>query len=496
MNIEQIAAVIGITATLVGGIDLLIRWYFDGQRKVLKQRIKQLEQSVEELQAKVRPDDWISPEAARQIGELKVCLVEESARADAAETNAKHVDEAATAKIRHMSLLKESVEAELHNTLTELGVERDRNSKARVELATAAADLDTAKARLGTYERREKTQGNLIKNTLELEGKIWTQDVLAAAPEFLDIEERKTPIISVLNLKGGVGKTTVAAYLAWAMARKGYRLLLIDLDLQGSLSSLFMSQSALAAREDAGQLLRHFLAGVAGNPRLKAWDFAAKVERPGITADLLGTTDSLAYQEMNLTFQWLLRVGHTGGQWTGKKDVRMLLRKAIHRSGLRKHYDMVLIDCPPVMNLCCVNALAASDGVVIPVTPSRKAVERVPPLLDRIKEIHEQVNHRLNVIGLIANRTQWKESLTPTESDLWKALPQKCLDVYGKPVHRFEAFLPQLTLIRNAEDDFPPRDDEDILVRVDKLAVELEGRLPHFCRPDDTTRSSKKGAQA
>ena len=41
-----------------------------------------------------------------------------------------------------------------------------------------------------------------------------------------------------------------------------------------------------------------------------------------------GTTDNLAYQEMNLTFQWLLKVGHTAGQWTGKRDARMLLRKA------------------------------------------------------------------------------------------------------------------------------------------------------------------------
>ncbi|MFO0966095.1 MAG: AAA family ATPase [Gemmataceae bacterium] len=66
---------------------------------------------------------------------------------------------------------------------------------------------------------------------------------------------------------------------------------------------------------------------------------------------IVPTSDKLAYAEMNLTMSWLLKLG--------KKDTRFLLRRALHQKRITNRYDLVLMDCPPLINTCCVNALAA-----------------------------------------------------------------------------------------------------------------------------------------
>src|SRR5262245_64704338 len=98
-----------------------------------------------------------------------------------------------------------------------------------------------------------------MKKAMELEGKVWERNILQGTPRFRPLSERHAAVISVLNLKGGVGKTTVTAHLGAALSAKGYKVLLMDLDLQGSLSSLFMSESALVQRSKDKLLLQHFL---------------------------------------------------------------------------------------------------------------------------------------------------------------------------------------------------------------------------------------------
>jgi cellulose biosynthesis protein BcsQ/prefoldin subunit 5 len=482
MNIEQAAALLGVAIPVIAGLDFLIRWYFDSHRKALKERgkhleqrngdletrISELQQDIEVLQKKIQPPDWISPHAARVIGDLQRAHEEEQARANQAVTESGH------GKKRCEEL--DAVVANTSMRLAEVSEERDR----------LQGDVEE-------YEKEMQARGRIVNRTLALEGRIWTGKVLHGAPTFISLPERRTPVVSVLNLKGGVGKTTLTAYLAWAMVRKGYRVLLIDLDLQGSLSSLFLSAGELAKRSEDGLVLRDFLAAAAAKEAdAKLQNYTVPVARLEGKADLLATTDKLAYEELNLTFQWLFRIGLTQGQWSGKEDVRLFLRRAIHRRGLKKRYDLVLLDCPPMVNLCCVNALAASDYVMIPVTPSRKSLERVPPLLQRLKEIQAEVNPELGVMGVAANRTQQQPCLTPGELELWNELPQHCLDAFGSAIHRFEAFLPQRVLIRNAEDDFPPKDDTDIIARVDWLANEVESRLPAFCRPAETDSPSEE----
>src|SRR4029077_2068509 len=112
---------------------------------------------------------------------------------------------------------------------------------------------------------------------------------------------------------------------------------------------------------------------------------------------LVGTVDTLVYAETNLTLRWLLREGN--------RDPRFILRRELHLKRISNAFDIVLLDCPPIINVCCVNALAASDSVLIPVMPSRTTPDRVPVLLSRMLEFRARINNELKVLGMVANRT-------------------------------------------------------------------------------------------
>src|SRR5439155_52308 len=116
------------------------------------------------------------------------------------------------------------------------------------------------------------------------------------------LHERHGAILSVVNLKGGVGKTTVTAHLAMALSWRGYRVLMVDLDLQGSLSSLFVNETVLDQRQQEGKLLQHFLTTVATRRKANLLDYCAPVLDG--SAAIVPTTDSLGYAESSLTMQW------------------------------------------------------------------------------------------------------------------------------------------------------------------------------------------------
>jgi cellulose biosynthesis protein BcsQ len=354
-----------------------------------------------------------------------------------------------------------------------------------------AAAHTAAQEQLREFERDATARGNRVRKALELEGAIWTQPVMAGTCRFRPLADRRMSIVSVLNLKGGVGKTTLTAYLAWASARRGYRILLVDLDLQGSLSSFFVPNLALKRMDGEGRLLRHYLAAATKDRATKLADFAVPVPILNDRSRLVATTDNLAYAELGLTFQWLLRVGRPSHQWNGRRDVRMTLRRALHAKGLTNRFDLVLLDCPPLINLCCANALAASDFVLVPVTPNTKAIERVTPLLHRVLEIRQEgVNPNLNVLGVVTNRTQEKD-LTPKEQDLLRDLPQKCYDILKQDVYQFDTHVPQRAYIRDHEDAFEPPTDASVMTVFEALAEEFVKRLPDGCRKPQPARSRR-----
>lgn len=352
--------------------------------------------------------------------------------------------------------------------LAELAAARDRQCETAQALSK---QLEAVQDCLDQRDRADRSRMNLLKRAMRLEGKVWERKVLQNAPRFRPLAARHSAIISVLNLKGGVGKTTVTAHLGAALAAKGYNVLLMDLDLQGSLSSLFLGESALVERSRDKLLLQHYLLKAAERRKANLLECCVPILN-GKSA-LVPNADSMAYAELNLTMQWLLRLG--------KRDTRFLLRKALQQKRVTNRYDIVLLDCPPLFNTCCVNALAASDYILIPVLPSRKAAERVPLLLERLQSLHQVINPHLQVLGVLLNRTHGS-TLTAWEQDLWAEMLEHSKDRWRLPVHAFETSIRQTTEVREGEAGFSvPAPGSELHALFSRLVAEVEARLPGDC---------------
>jgi cellulose biosynthesis protein BcsQ len=156
-------------------------------------------------------------------------------------------------------------------------------------------------------------------------------------------------------------------------------------------------------------------------------------------------------------------------------------------------FDVVLLDCPPLFNTCGVNALAASDYIIVPVVPSKKAAERVPLLLERLQSLHQIINPQLQLLGVVLNRTHGS-SLTAWEQDLWTDMLENAKDHWRLPVHAFETSIRQTTEVREGETEFsPPAPGSELHSLFSRLVAEIgsardlspDGRL---CRPKCDTR--------
>jgi cellulose biosynthesis protein BcsQ len=245
--------------------------------------------------------------------------------------------------------------------------------------------------------------------------------------------------------------------------------------LQGSLTSLFLPEATQENLYRDNRLLGDFYSAYQDGPSPNLLSFAQPILE-NQCSNLVPTTDQLTYAEMNLTIRWLLRE-------EGVRDPRFMLRRELQRKRLTGQFDIVLLDCPPFINISCVNALAACDYVLIPIMPSKPATDRVPILLERLKEFRENINSSLNVLGIVANRTHRRE-LTLDEQNRLSALKGQCKDFWGSDIHLFETTIRQNVDLRNAEDDHRPLKREDAMYRVfQQLAEEVQLKLPTYCRP-------------
>lgn len=344
----------------------------------------------------------------------------------------------------------------------------------QTKLAQLSEEIERFQSELEARDRAITRQKNLVNKMMKIEGQLWEKKALNGTPKFRSLQDRCMPIISVLNLKGGVGKTTITAHLAAALAAKGYRVLTVDLDLQGSLSGMFIAASMIKQKYEDKQLLQHFLNNATHKRKTNLLEYVHEPIFEGQKCGIVATSDKLAYAEMNLTMSWLLRLA--------KKDTRFLLRRALHQKRISKSYDLVLMDCPPLINTCCVNALAASDYVLIPTMASKKSTERVPFLLETIKRFHAHVNPSLQVAGIILNRTH-RSQLTSQEADIWEQVLIQAKDRMGSPVYGFKATIRQNPEVRQLESESTWLEPgTELFNTFRKLADELEERLPSECR--------------
>jgi chromosome partitioning protein len=179
-------------------------------------------------------------------------------------------------------------------------------------------------------------------------------------------------VISIVNQKGGVGKTTTAVNLAASLALSGEKILLIDIDPQGNTTS-----GLGIARDETAKTLYGVIAGEFGLSDAIVPTSIEHLYLVPSSVDLLGAEIELMEKE-----------GREG-----------ILARSLET--LKNDYRYIFIDCPPSLGLLTLNALVASDSVLVPVQCEYYALEGLSMLIRTIRRIQGSFNQNLDIKGIV-----------------------------------------------------------------------------------------------
>ena len=179
-------------------------------------------------------------------------------------------------------------------------------------------------------------------------------------------------IIAIANQKGGVGKTTTSINLSSCLAEKGKKVLAIDLDPQGNMTS------GLGVEKESVENTVYEL--ILGECTIK--ESISKTVVDNLT--IIPSNVNLAGAEIELL---------------GINDKEYILRTAVDY--IRDDYDFIIIDCPPSLNMLTVNAMTTADTVLVPIQCEYYALEGLSQLIHTINLVQERLNPKLQIEGVV-----------------------------------------------------------------------------------------------
>ena len=198
-------------------------------------------------------------------------------------------------------------------------------------------------------------------------------------------------IISFANHKGGVGKTTTTASMGSILASKGYKVLLVDLDAQANLTSSLLKKEVTTTIYD----------GLKSQSSTSLYIYKV---REDIRLDMIPADLNLAQADLELA---------------GKMARERILSELLEN--YKSEYDYILIDCPPSLGLLTLNALTASDYVIIPLVAEVLPFNGLKMIFDFINQIKKFLNPKVNIFGIAITRwegTKLSNTLYRDENEL------------------------------------------------------------------------------
>lgn len=188
-------------------------------------------------------------------------------------------------------------------------------------------------------------------------------------------------IISVINQKGGVGKTTISFNLAKGLANKNFKVLIIDNDPQGNLTCSLL--------EDPTKMKADVIHFYQNNPDL-------------VTPEKID--DNLDFIGANI---------HLSKISDSRLDEAYLLQEGLEP--LTEKYDYIIIDCNPSLGSLNMAALIPTDYVLIPIKPAPFAIIGLHDLFDTINRIKKRINKKLKILGIILNDVNGRKTVIEEE---------------------------------------------------------------------------------
>jgi chromosome partitioning protein len=218
-------------------------------------------------------------------------------------------------------------------------------------------------------------------------------------------------VISVANQKGGVGKTTTCVNLGIGLARAGKKVLLVEADAQGSMAvSLGIEEP-----DELDVTLVNIMEKIINDEDVEPGEGILHHEE-GI--DFIPANIELAGLETSL--------------------VNVMSRETILRQyldGVKSEYDFVIIDCMPSLGMITINALVASDRVLIPVEAAYLPVKGLQQLIRTIGRVRRKLNPTLDIMGILLTKVDRRTNFA-------RDISAQIREVYGNKVHIFENCIP------------------------------------------------------
>jgi len=409
---------------------------------------EELPRQIEQVRAEARHEmDRVREEAARQIDLLQqqataqAQSIREEASRQAAEEARKPLDEA-----RHaLEEARAGFAASLAEKDQRHGEESARHAEEQARHAAATAELKASFA--GRFAEMEQQQAEHARQVERLQAmidqhaaqareaaatrsaaetelrelkavqarrlnrikRVWDEPPLSQPPRFVPAAERKTRFVSVANLKGGVGKTTIAGNAGVSLACRGHRVLMVDLDFQGSLTQVAVERATLTSMVKRYETARALFE----RPLDEMNEWLERIIRPVECmpkdakgkCDVIGAWNDLADVELREEARWILQP---------ESDARYRIREIFHRPEITDNYDYVIFDCPPRLTTAAVNALAASDGVIIPIMLDWQSAAPILYMLRRLRDL-KPVLTGARVIGMVANQVRFNANNKPIQ---------------------------------------------------------------------------------